>query len=79
MKQERVDGFLVISSPIAALGREPLAQIALEHGLPGMFPFKLDAQAGALMSYGADTYDLFRRAGIYIAKSSKGRNRQIFP
>jgi putative ABC transport system substrate-binding protein len=79
MKRERVDGFLVISSPLANFGRELLAQVALEHRLPGMFPFKVNVQAGGLLSYGADLHDLFRRAGIYIGKILRGQNQQIFP
>jgi putative tryptophan/tyrosine transport system substrate-binding protein len=79
MKQERIDGFLVISSPLATIGRESLAQVALRNRLPGMFPFKLNAQAGGLMSYGADLYDLFRRAGIYIGKILKGAKPTDLP
>jgi putative ABC transport system substrate-binding protein len=76
MKLERVDGFLVISSPLPSAS---IAQVALENRLPGMFPFKLDAQAGGLMSYGADAQDLFRRAGIYIGKILKGANPVDLP
>jgi putative ABC transport system substrate-binding protein len=79
MKQERVDSFLAISSPLVALAREPLAQVALEHRLPGMFPFKENVQAGGLMSYGADSLDLFRRAGIYIGKILKGAKPADLP
>jgi putative ABC transport system substrate-binding protein len=79
MKRERVDAFLVISSPLANFGREPLAQVALENRLPGMFPFKVNAQAGGLMSYGADVNDLFRRAGIYIGKILKGAKPADLP
>src|SRR5215831_850608 len=55
MSRERVDGLLVTGYPIATLGRELLAQLALEHRLPCEFTFKPNAQAGGLMSYGADT------------------------
>ena len=72
MNQERVDGFPSISSPVFTFGREPLAQGALEHRLPGMFPFKADVQVGGLVSYGADQRDLFRRASIYVGKILKG-------
>src|SRR5262249_51470658 len=61
------------------IGREPLAQLALEHRLPGMFPFKVNVQAGGLMSYGANLHDLFRRAGIYIGKILKGANPADLP
>jgi len=79
MKQERVDGFLVISSPLTIIRREPLAQLALEHRLPGIFSFKENVQAGGLMSYGADGNDLLRRAGIYIGKILKGAKPADLP
>lgn len=79
MSQERVDGFLVIASPVTTLGREPLAQIALEHRLPSIFSFKVNVQAGGLMSYGADPLDLWRRAGIYIGKILRGASPADLP
>jgi putative ABC transport system substrate-binding protein len=79
MSRERVDGFLVIQSPIATLGRELLAQLALQHRLPSVSGFKVNVQAGGLMSYGADTLDLWRRAGIYIGKILKGANAADLP
>jgi putative tryptophan/tyrosine transport system substrate-binding protein len=79
MKRERVDGFVVISSPLTSTRREQLAQFALEHRLPGAFPFKAQAQAGGLMSYGADIKDLFRRAGNYIGKILRGANPADLP
>jgi putative ABC transport system substrate-binding protein len=79
MKRERVDAFLVIVSPLTSFGREPLAQVALEHQLPGISGFKANVQAGVLMSYGADPLDLFRRAGIYIGKILKGANPADLP
>jgi len=79
MSRERVEGFLFIPSPIAILGRESLAQLALEHRLPGIFSFKQSVQAGSLMSYGADIYDLYRRAAVYIDKILKGAKPADLP
>ena len=72
MTRERVDGFLALASPLTFFQREALAQLALKHRLPGMFSYKVNADAGGLMSYGANVYDLFRRAAIYIDKILKG-------
>ena len=79
MNRERVDAFLVIASPLTFFGRAPLAQVALEHQLPGIFGFKTNVQAGGLMSYGADPLDLYRRAGVYIGKILKGANPADLP
>jgi putative tryptophan/tyrosine transport system substrate-binding protein len=79
MSRERVDGFLVIASPLTTFGREPLAQLALEHRLASVFSFKPSVQAGGLMSYGADPLDLSRRAGIYIGKILRGASPADLP
>jgi putative ABC transport system substrate-binding protein len=72
MAQERVGGFLDLSSPLTLFQRTPLAELALKHRLPGMFGRKVNVEAGGLMSYGADQKDLFRRAAVYIDKILKG-------
>jgi putative tryptophan/tyrosine transport system substrate-binding protein len=72
MVAERVDAFLVVASPLTNSGRAELVELALRHRLPGMFGLKVNAEAGGLMSYGADLFDLYRRAAVYIDKIVKG-------
>jgi putative tryptophan/tyrosine transport system substrate-binding protein len=79
MSREGVDGFLALGSPVTTLGREPLAQLALKHRLPRIFSFKVNVQAGGLMSYGADPLDLWRRAGIYVGKILRGASPADLP
>jgi putative ABC transport system substrate-binding protein len=63
---------LVVASPVFAAGRVRLAELALKHRLPAMFSTRADAEAGGLMSYGADLNDLYRRSAVYIGKILKG-------
>ena len=79
MARERVDGFLVIASPLTNWGRPSLAELALKHRLPGMFGIRESVYAGGLISYGADINDLFRRAAIYIDKILKGAKPADLP
>jgi putative tryptophan/tyrosine transport system substrate-binding protein len=72
LARESTDAFLVVASPLSVAQRVPLAQLALKHRLPGMFPFKENVEAGGLMSYGADRDDLNRRAATYVDKILKG-------
>jgi putative ABC transport system substrate-binding protein len=79
MTQERVGGFLDLSSPLTLSQRTPLAELALKHRLPGMFGRKANVEAGGLMSYGVDQSDQFRRAAVYIDKILKGVNPADLP
>jgi putative ABC transport system substrate-binding protein len=60
--------------------RRRIAEFGLQHGLPvlvGARPWV--AQDGALISYGPDLKDLFRRAGLYAAKILKGAKPADLP
>ena len=79
MTQEGVGGFLAVGSPLFLGARELLATLALKHRLPGMFSFREQVVAGGLMSYGADPFDLYRRAAVYVDKILKGAKPADLP
>jgi putative ABC transport system substrate-binding protein len=56
-----------------------LAELALKHRLPTMFLVRENVEAGGLMSYGPDVFDLTRRAAIYIDKILKGIKPENLP
>jgi putative tryptophan/tyrosine transport system substrate-binding protein len=72
MSRERVEAFLVVSSPLARVDRTVLADLEVKHRLPGMFGSGEFVEVGGLMSYAADLDDLTRRAALYVDKILKG-------
>jgi putative tryptophan/tyrosine transport system substrate-binding protein len=72
MSRERVNGVVVLSSPLYSAHGELLAEYQMKHQLPEIFATKGSVSAGGLMSYGADLDDLYRRAAAYIDKIFKG-------
>jgi ABC-type uncharacterized transport system substrate-binding protein len=52
--------------------RAKIAELAIAHRLPVIAGTAQQAQAGLLMSYGADGIDIFRRAAIFVDKILKG-------
>lgn len=55
----------VVPSPLILHERVPLANLVLKYRLPAIFALHDNAEAGGLMSYGADLHDLYRRAAGY--------------
>jgi putative ABC transport system substrate-binding protein len=79
LRREHADGFLVPSSPLTNSQRAPLAELALQHRLPGIFLNKANVEAGGLMSYGADFNFMYRQAASYVDKILKGASAADLP
>ena len=79
MGDERADALLVVSSPLARVERNFLAELELKHRLPAIFGTRWNVEAGGLMSYAADLDDLTRRAATYIDKILKGAKPANLP
>jgi putative ABC transport system substrate-binding protein len=52
--------------------RHRIAELAAQHRLPALFPYRALAEAGALMSFGPNEPTLYRRVGAYVDKIFKG-------
>jgi putative ABC transport system substrate-binding protein len=58
---------------------ERVAALALRHALPALFPFRGDAEAGGLISYGTDLAYAHGHAGTYTGRILKGENPAELP
>jgi putative ABC transport system substrate-binding protein len=72
IKQQRVDAILVGGSEFFYGHRLRIIDFAARQRLPAMYWYRLFAESGGLMSYGAEFIDLFRRAATYVDKLLKG-------
>ncbi len=79
MAQERAGGLIVLSDGVAFNQRGQIANLALRHRLPVMGPQSDYADAGGLMSYGANLVDNMRRAATYVDKILKGAKPADLP
>ena len=72
MKAERTQAVLVLADPMTFFHRRRLADLAINHRLPMMGGLPDYAEAGTLMSYWADTTDVYRRVASYVDRILKG-------
>jgi putative ABC transport system substrate-binding protein len=79
MVREKAGAMLVLQAPRFNAIRKQLADLAIKHRLPSMFGFSEFAEAGGLMSYGTNAFDLWRRAAVYVDKILKGRKPADLP
>jgi putative tryptophan/tyrosine transport system substrate-binding protein len=70
---------LLASDSLFFQQRERIAQLALANRVPTIAWTADMADAGVLVSYGADAPDLFRRAATYVDKILKGANPADLP
>jgi len=64
---------LVLGLGLYVAERQRLAELVTKYRLPTMFTlFRDHVEAGGLMSYGPDTFDLARRGAIYVDKILRG-------
>ena len=77
--RERVGAISVTHSPLFAPHRKRLAELAVRYRLAWVAEGREYAEAGSLMSYGADPVDLVRRSAVYVDKVLKGANAGELP
>src|SRR5262245_55985252 len=79
MKRDRADAVILGVNTPFLVHRRRIAELAVAHRLPMMAPTKEYAEAGALVSYGTDYPDQFRRVAMYVDKILKGAKPSDLP
>jgi putative ABC transport system substrate-binding protein len=79
MSKAHVDALLVVLSPLVTLHSKQIAELALKHRLPGMYPTRQFAEEGGVAAYGPLLSDLYRRAATYVDKILKGTKPADLP
>jgi putative ABC transport system substrate-binding protein len=79
MKQAGAEALLVSENATFARNRERLLSLALMHRLPTMAGGRHLAEAGSLLSYGADVRETCRRSAALVDKILKGTSPAAIP
>ena len=74
------NGGLILSAGAAGIrNRELVLLLAARHRLPAVYPFRIFAASGGLMSYGIDTTEASRGAAGYVDRILKGEKPADLP
>ena len=78
-KQKQVGAIMTTTSPRFFGERKRIVELAGKYRLPAIYFQKEFVDDGGLMSYGADTTDLYRKAAHYVDKILKGAKPADLP
>jgi putative ABC transport system substrate-binding protein len=74
-----VEGLIIAPDPYFNANRATLVQFAASKRLPAVYFFRSFAEAGGLMSYGANNADSIRSAAKYVDRILKGAKPADLP
>jgi putative ABC transport system substrate-binding protein len=77
--RDRADALFVAPDAFFISRRVQFATLATRHGIPAAYTTRDDVEVGGLMSYGTDTLDMHRQAGVYTAQILKGTKPADLP
>jgi putative ABC transport system substrate-binding protein len=72
-------GLIVTGSAIATVHHHLITKLAAQYRLPAIYSNRLFAAGGALISYGPDRVDPYRRAASYVDRILKGEKPADLP
>jgi len=76
---ERPDALFVAGDPFFGSRRVQLVNLSSRHAIPATFSLREFAEAGGLMSYGADITDAFRQVGVFVGRVLKSARPADLP
>jgi putative ABC transport system substrate-binding protein len=76
---QQSSALLVTSDPYLVVHRGAVILAAAQYRVPATYSYRQHVQEGGLMSYGADTLDIFKRSASYIDRILKGTSPADLP
>jgi len=79
LTRDRADALITLSQPLMDVYWEQIVSFTATQRLPAIFNRRKFVDEGGLMSYGANTADLYRRAAAFVDKILKGAKPAELP
>jgi putative tryptophan/tyrosine transport system substrate-binding protein len=77
--QQPGSALLVTPDPYTVVHHRTIIEAAARSRVPASYSFRQQVRQGALISYGADTQDIFRRSAAYVDRILKGEKPADLP
>jgi putative ABC transport system substrate-binding protein len=77
--RQRAGAMIVASDPFFNTRRDVLVALAAQHRIPAIYEFREFAEAGGLLSYGANLAQGYRQVGLYAGRVLKGARPADLP
>jgi putative tryptophan/tyrosine transport system substrate-binding protein len=74
-----VDALVVVGDPLTVALRADIAEAAARSQVPSMYETPDFVEAGGLIAYGPNRFDVYRRAAMYVDKILKGARPENLP
>ncbi len=79
MIRNRAQAFMIFGGALFWMRRQQIGELAVKNRLPGTHSLREYAEAGLLMTYGANLEALYRRAAFYVDRILKGTKPPDLP
>jgi putative tryptophan/tyrosine transport system substrate-binding protein len=79
LARQGVEALVIGPSPLVLGARVQLAILAARYAIPAIYPFRDNAEAGGLMSYGIKLDESYRLLGDYVGRILKGEKPGDLP
>jgi putative ABC transport system substrate-binding protein len=79
MRERRVGALLVGADPFLSSRWQQLVALAARDAIPAMYPNREAIEEGGLISYGNDTADSYRHAGVHVGRILNGASPADLP
>jgi putative ABC transport system substrate-binding protein len=72
LMQRGAGGAVIAGDAFFINSRDQIVALAARNRIPTVYNLREYVQAGGLMSYGADIFDIYRQAGVYSGRMLRG-------
>ena len=69
----------MVALPTTTMHRELIVKLAASHQLPAVYPSRVHAAGGGLVSFGSDTLNEYRSAAGYVDRILRGEKPADLP